>query len=367
MMSHHPRAMFSRFHLLALAAVAPAQTQFTSPPNVGADGSSSVSFLQPFVTSASGRRYQYILGDVAAVPASGGVQISALALRPDLAAGASAARTLDLTLVMDHADATALSATFASNYSGSQTVVLTAPALNLPATTGSSGFAITLPLSAPFTYLGAHHPTPARSALLVEFRTTNVSSAGAYTLDCVDGTSGDDVGTSTYLGLSGCIVAPNSAPFDIYKRGPTTAGGMTTCGVYGQRAPLSAAGILSIGITDPNSTFAGLLCAPLRAAPNVVALITATSATGTLGSAATPIDLVFPDLVLGQSMRFYTQFAVLDAARSAPELAVALSDAVQWDVTPANPVPRHLIYSNAAATAATGTASLSFVPVLRCN
>lgn len=359
--------MLSRFYLLALAAVAPAQSQFTSPPNVGADGSSSVSFLQPFVTSASGRRYQYVLGDIAAVPPSGGEQINAIALRPDPTAGASAARTLDLTLVMDHADATALSATFANNYSGSETVALTATALNLPATSGGSGFAITLPLSAPFPYLGAHHPTPARSALLVEFRTTNVSSAGAYTLDCVDGTPGDDVGTSTYLGLDGCLVAPNTAPFDIYKRGPTTAGGMTTCGVYGQRAPLSAAGILSIGITDPNSTFAGLLCAPLRAAPDVAAWITATTSTGTIGSAAMPIDLVLPDLAPGQSMRFYTQFAVLDAARSGPELGVALSDAVAWDLTAPNPVPRHLIYSNASSAAALGTATLLFVPVLRCN
>lgn len=353
--------------LLALASIAPAQTQFTSPPGIGADGSSSVSFLQPFVTSASGRRYQYVLGDIAAVPASGGEQISALALRPDPTAGTSAARTVDLTLVMDHADVGALSATFAANYSGSETVTMSATALNLPATSGGSGFAIALPLSAPFTYLGDHHPTPARSALLVEFRTANVSAAGAYTLDCVDGTLAEDVGTSTYLGLEGCVVAPNTAPFDIYKRGPTSAGGMTTCGVYGQRAPQSAAGILSIGVTDPNSTFAGLLCAPLRAAPDVVALITATSATGTLGSAAIPIDLVLPDLFAGQGVRFYPQFAVLAAARVAPALPVALSDAVQWDLTAPNPVPRRLIYSNAASTAAIGTTTLLFVPVLRCN
>lgn len=353
--------------LLALATVAPAQTQFTSPPGIGADGSSSVSFLQPFVTNASGRRYQYVLGDITAIPPSGGEQISAIALRPDPTAGASAARSLDLTLVMDHADVSTLSTTFAANYSGSETVALTATALNLPATTGGSGFAIALPLSAPFTYLGDHHPTPARSALLVEFRTTNVSAAGAYTLDCVDGTLDEDVGTSTYLGLEGCIVAPNTAPFDIYKRGPTSAGGMTTCGVYGQRAPLSAAGILSIGVTDPNSNFAGLLCAPLRAAPDVAALITATGATGELGSAATPINLALPDLIAGQGVRFYTQFAILDAARAAPELAVALSDAVQWDLTPPNPVPRRLIYSNASVTAAIGTATLLFVPVLRCN
>ncbi len=357
-----------RLPLLATLALGlPAQTQFTSPPNVGADGGSSVSFLQPFVTSGSGRRYQYVVGDVAAIPSATGELLSTLAMRPDPTAGASATRTLDLTLVMDHADASALAATFASNYSGGETVVLSATSVSLPATTGGSGFLIAFPLATPFTYLGDHHPTPGRNALLVEFRTTNVSAAGAYTVDCVDGTLEPEAGTSTYLGLQGCIVAPNTAPFDIFKRGPTTAAGSTVCSVYGQRAPASAAGVLAVGVTDPNTTLGGLLCAPLRAAPDVLALVTASDTTGAIGSVATPIDLVLPDLASAQTLRFYTQLAILDATRPGPELPLALSDAVQWDITSPTMVPRALVYSNTSAAATNGTLTALFVPVLRLN
>ena len=65
-----------------LACSLPAQ-QFTSPPNVGADGDSVVSSLQPFNTSASGRRFQYVVDDARAVPRNGGALINSSALRPD--------------------------------------------------------------------------------------------------------------------------------------------------------------------------------------------------------------------------------------------------------------------------------------------
>jgi len=350
----------------ALGAAVPGQRQFTSPPGVGADGDSVVSSLQPFHAAANGRRFQYVVDDARHLPGMAGESISAIALRPDPGAPASAARTATVDLVVDHTEFATLSTAFAANYSGSETTYALGT-VSLPATTGSSGFAIAFPLSAPFVYFGVHHPTrPTRTALLVEFRTTAVTGGTFYSLDCADGTLAPSVGTASYLGLQPCVVPPNAGGFDVVKHPPSTAGGQTAIAWHALRGPASAFGILAIGLTDPDTDYGGLLCAPQRASLDVVLPVT-TDGQGSIGSFANPIRLTFPDLRAGQTLRAFSQFVVYDPARAAPQAAVSLSDAVQLDLTAPRTVDRRLLYATTAANAATGTLTEQFVPVFRFN
>lgn len=362
--------MRNLFTLLAIAPALSAQTTFTSPPGIGADGASSVLGTQVFGTAASGRRFQHIVNDAAGVPGTGGIQIGSIKMRPDAAATASLARTADITLVMDNVNYGAITTTFANNYSGSQTTFALGN-VSLPATTGGAGFVITLPVSPSFVYFGNNNTTnPSNTALMVEIQTTNVVLSGGtssnYSLDCVDGTATPTVGVSTYNGLQGCIVPPNTSRFDIFKVGPTSTGGTTSCRQYGLRGPASSFGVMALGLTDTNSNFGGLLCVPFRSAFDLQIPIT-TTATGGVASSATPIDISFPDLGPGQTATFYTQFVVFDAARQAPELQVALSDGIKWDITAPSIRERRIIYSTSNAAAATGSSTNLFVPVMQFN
>lgn len=355
--------------LLALAGLAAlgslrAQVPFTSPPGIGSDGDSVVSSLQPFHAATNGRRFQYVVDDVRAVPGQGGASISNLALRPDPAAPQSAARTASVTVVLDHASFPTLTPSFAGNYSGAETTHALGT-VSLPQTTGGAGFVVAFTLPAPFVYLGVHNQgQPGRTALLVEFRTTAVAGGTHYSLDCADGTTAPAVGTSTYLGLQPCVVPPNTTGFDIVKHGPTTDGSSTTLGQHAVRGPAASFGILAIGFTDPQTTFGGALCAPLRTSIDVHVNV-ASDAQGSVGSFANPLHLTFPDLRGSLRARLFTQFVLHDPARAAPQLPVSLSDAIQFDVTAPAPIDRRLIWATSSATATTGTLTPLFVPVLR--
>lgn len=359
-----PRPLCTRSLVCSPVLVATALAQqFTSPPGIGADAPSVVTSLQPFHAAATGRRFQYVVNDARAVPGPGGVQINQLALRPDPSSASSTARTATITLVLDNVDFRAQSTTFASNYSGSETSYALGT-VNLPATIGTSGFAISFPLSAPFTYFGtANTAQPNRTALLFEFRTTAVVSGTLYSLDCADGTSSPVVGTSSYLGLQPCVVPPNTAGFDIVKRSPTTSAGLTTLAQHGQRGPVATFGILVVGLTDPNTTFGGALCAPLRAAPDISLNVTS-DALGSVGGFTNPVNVTFPDLDAPAAL--YTQLVMFDPNRTTP-VQVSLSDAIRFDVTPPTVIERSLLYSTSNAAATTGTRTTAFVPVLRCN
>jgi hypothetical protein len=349
-----------------LAGIPRSQTSFTSPPNVGADGDSVVSSLQPVGPSVMGRRFQYVVGDVRDLPAAEGVKIDSIALRPDPAAPSSAGRSATLTIVLDHADFAGLSPTFAANYSGAETTFALG-SVSLPATVGSSGFMVRFPLPEPYLYLGRHNAAaPARTALLVEFQTSGVTVGSPYSLDCADGTTAPVAGTSSYLGLLPCVVPPHAGGFDILRRGPSTSNGQTALGQYALRGPVSSFGVLALGLVDPDTDFGGLLCAPLRALPDVAIPVTSDTQ-GSVGSLAAPIEVTFPDLVPGQSLRLFTQFVLHDPGRSLPQLAVSLSDAIQFDVTPPAQVDRRTIYSTAHAAAAVGAVTEQFVPVMQFN
>ena len=351
---------------LAVCAVAPAQLVFTSPPNVGPDGGSVVSSLQPFNTALAGRRFQYVTDDVRDVPPTGGELITRISMRPDPSAPQSVGRTVDVMVVLDHANFPALTTTFASNYSGSQ-VTHALGTVNLPSTTSTSGFAVRFVLPSPFLYFGGNNLTnPAHTALLLEFQTTNVVGGTTYSLDCVDGTLTPTVGTSTYLGLQPCVVPPHVGGFDIIKSGPTTSAGQTTFGQHAMRGPISSFGVLLLGLTDPNTDFGGLLCTALRASLDIQTFVFS-DAQGAIGSFANPLRVTFPYLVANQSLTLFSQFVMVDPARTAPQLSVSLSDAIRFDMTAPKLIDRRLLWSTLSATAALGTMTVQFVPVLEFN
>lgn len=347
----------------ALTSISPAQTSFTSPPNVGADGDSVVSSLQPFNTATGGRRFQYIVGDVQDVPGMMGEAISRVALRPDPSAPQSVGRTGNITVVVDHCEFGMLGTTFANNYSNPTSYPL--GTISLPTTTGASGFAIMFTLSAPFQYYGVHNPTrPLATALLVEFRTSSMVGGTSYSLDCADGTTAPSAGTSMYHGLLPCLVPPNTGGFDIFKHGPSLNGGFTTIGHHALRGPASSFGILMFGFTDPNTIYGGLLCAPLRTTPDIQVPVS-TDAQGAIANFANPLLLSFPNLLPVQSLTMYTQFVVADPARQAPQLGVSLSDAIRFDLHAPTLIERRSLYSATSVTAAQGTLTPQFVPVFR--
>ncbi|MEZ5967264.1 MAG: hypothetical protein R3F56_25735 [Planctomycetota bacterium] len=349
----------------ALAITLPVSAQFTSPPGAtqgSNSGNSSVLSTQPFAAGTAGRRFQYIVGDITA----GAQTISQLSLQSDTST-TSLARNIDILLTMGHAPVgTALSpsTTFAANYvSGSETLVLDdgsgghALQVSLPAT--PNGFdAIPIPLNHSFAYNGTDE-------LIVDFDTINSTSTGSYSLDVESGTTTVSVGSFSYNGLVGCEPQGVGIRQDIFGRTPASSGGITTCSQYMDDGPMNSFGILSIGFSDPNSNFGGLLCAPLRAYPDIANYFVTTDANGDVGSSTSPIPVSFPDAL--SSFTFYTQFVIVDPLRAAPELGVSLSDGVKFDITPPSVRPRRMIYSTSSNTTTTGSSSTLYPPVMFFN
>jgi hypothetical protein len=339
--------------------------QFASPAGAvaGRDaGNSSVASTQPFSAGPAGRRFQYILGDLA----SGAQVIRRLRLQAD--ATAYAGRTVKILLGLGHAPpgtACQPSTTYAANYRGAPVVVLDngsggSTPVNLPASTGAFD-SIPIPFNsgATFLYIGVDE-------LIVDFVTDNATSAGSYGLDVETGTCVPSVGSSIYNGLHGCTVPPNTSQFDIFKGGPTAVGNSTACTQYAMRGPANSFGILSLGAIDPNSAFGGLLCAPLRALPDIYAGLFLTSdAVGNVASASAPVSLTFPHLLA--PFTFYTQFIMVDPNRAAPEFSVSLSDGIRWNITAPALRPRRMIYDTTSSTAPSGASSQAVPPVFFFN
>lgn len=348
-----------------LALCLPLAAQFSSPPGLtrGANaGSSSVLSTQPFAAGTTGRRFQYIVGDVTA----GAQTISMLTLQSDSSL-TSVARNIDILLTMGHAmvgTAANPSTTYANNYvSGSATIVLDdgsaghALQVSLPAT--PNGYdAVPIPLNHTFAYDGTDE-------LIVDFSTINGTSTGSYSLDVEPGTTRIDVGTFNYNGLFGCDPRGVGIRQDIFGSTPSSNGRTTTCNQYMDDGPGNSIGILSIGFTDPNTNFGGLLCAPLRASPDITDYFVTTDGNGNVGSSTNPISIRFADT--DTPFTFYTQFVIVDPPRARPEFAVSLSDGLRWDITPPVSHPRRMIYNTASNTAATGLSSTLYPPVMFFN
>lgn len=348
---------------LALTLTCPVAAQFASPPGAvaGTDaGTSSVSFTQPFSPLAAGNRFQYLLGDITA----GAQTITALRLQSDSRPD-SVARTVNILVQLGHASpgtACAPSTTFASNYAAAPTVVLddgngAAVQVSLPATpNGFDPVPIPFNSSASFAYNGSDE-------LVIDFTTDTASQASPYSLDVEPGNCAVTVGRFAYNGLVGCT--PLGGRQDIFGQTPTTSGTDTTCSQWMTRGPVNSVGILAIGLTDPNTDFGGLLCAPLRASLDISTFFVRTDAAGNVGNSSSPSRVTFPDAP--EAFTYYTQYVIIDPNPVPPRLAVSLSDGIRWDIWPPRRQPRTMIYNTASGTAVTGVSSQAFPPVVFFN
>lgn len=221
----------------------------------------------------------------------------------------------------------------------------------LPFLYAGVGQPVSLPFGAGqrFTYAGA-------AGLVVEMQVSNATSQTAYSMQGRDGSDRPWAGFRPLNFGVGCpIQRQGGTRFSITGVEPSVSGGRITCGQdVGWGGPPGSYGVLAVGLTDPNNSFGGLLCAPLHASTDVALPVT-TDSSGRAGR----IDLVLPS---GSApVTFYTQLAIVDAARTSPELPVALSDALRWTITPPRMLERYVV------TSPSGSVRFTNVPVLQFN
>lgn len=346
--------------LLLLSTASLAQQTITIPPGrATTEGESEITPFIPWYSMSGQGRYQWLSGENRG-PAIAG--IAKLEMRRDGKSGAGVypARTTDLEVVMAHTNAAAPSTVFADNYKGKvSTVVLPRRTVDLPDHSANVGapapWTIVIPFDVPFSYNGTDD-------LLVEMSCLNTSPTGGYSLDAEDGVPVRSA-HADYIDPAGkCTTQQGS--FEIFA--PMTnfgfVNGEVKLGLFAMGAPAGEAGVLCLGLNDPNSTFDGRLCAPLRTSLDVTVPVTSANTTGWIGSPMHPLVLSFPDPQA--TVRLRAQFAVLDVSRQAPMLPVALSDAVMWTVS-SKGVLLATVWNDVNATATSGQVVTRYVPVMR--
>lgn len=341
---------------LAVCATLTAQTQtFTAPPgHANQEGESAVQYTLPFANAVA--RHQYVYGGLSGTPRPNLAKLEAR--RDGTALATCPARTAYVAVLLSHADLRAQTNVFANNYKGTPTVVFARKLVNLPDHTTPPAappapWTLAIPFDTQFSFSG-------NDDLLVEFQLdSNSNAVHGYSLDAVDATPGG-AGSFQYIDTLGSCTTPNGK-FWIFGRTPVTAvTHAVTFQTYGVRAPGSAAGVLALGLKDPD--LRGLLCAPLRTSAEITLPLTSDAA-GNFGSAMAPITLQFP---FPGPMTLYTQFAALDATQSG--LPIALSDAVRSTIVPFTPgIEVSHLYDWSSATAVSGTRGGLYVPVLRLS
>ena len=335
-------------------AVVDAQTQvFTAPPGfLQTEGPMAAQFNHPFYNAVA--RFQYVDAGQRGLARPG---IKRLELRRDgMQISSSPTRTVELEVVMAETDAGTQSTTFASNYVTGPVTVFVKKSLTLPDHTQipvavPAPFDVQVPFDAPFAFTGALD-------LLWELRLhANSASGSAYSLDTVDSTVPGE-GQYTYLGFQSCTTA--LGPYWVHGVLPrTTSAGIATIGAWAEHAPSSTPTVLAIGFADWG--FASYLCAPLRSSAEVMIPVVS-DATGHVGGVLAPVGITFP---LAKPLDLYLQFASFDPAQ-APNLQVALSDAVRYNVVPYFPVLKvSRLFSLTSATASVGALVSNTMPIVR--
>jgi len=338
--------------LVTFAAPALAQNTFVSPVGtevIEGNGISTVNF-----GSYAASRIQFLDGNQRGTPRP---NIRAMSLRRDGGSATnttSGPRTLTLGIVMAHTNQAAASTTFATNYLNSaSTTVYTPKPTNLPdhrqQTSVPAPWTLRVPFDVMFNYNGTDD-------LLWETTGTGNTVTTGYSLDTATNGSmaGGGTGGFYYNGLTGCIVPPNTAQFDIISQATTTsATSQVTIQWYALRGPVSSPAVLALGATDPNLV-APFLCAPLRTSAEILVPVS-TDAMGNIASSAAPLRFTFP-FPGSAPFTIYGQFAAVDV----PASRLYLSDATAHLVVPYTaPVTRALtrILNTTSATATTGSSS----------
>ena len=345
--------------VLVAASLSHAQTQsFTTPAGlVLSEGNNEVFVSQPFY--AANARYQYIDGTQNPTAAKTLKGLS-LRRRPTAVAGTFPARSTTLTLTLAHTTYASTTTTFSSNYRGGLSTKAYSGPLSMPDLSAGSlpppaPWAIVIPYTTTFAYNGTE-------ALLVEFQCANTSPADQeYPLDTIQGTVRTG-GYGTYNGLAPCQVTGRASPFLINaSANPVIASGAVSYSMFATDGPTTQPAAWILGTSQLSSSLGGSVCAPIQPLP-LISIGMVTDATGGIGTSEAPIQLTYP--YAGIVHQVFAQFAALDAGQAQP-LKIALSDDLKYVVGNTGPWNVRRLASLASSTAATGTLSNTYVPVMR--
>jgi hypothetical protein len=261
-------------------------------------------------------RYQQIHTDLGTQPRT----VRGLALRRDAQAAANqdaTLRVLQAEIRLAHAAAT-LSTTFANNYATTPVVVWPRGGIGLPdwralPPSMPSPFDAVLPFALPFAFSG-------QGNLLWEIDISVHSAAGkAYPTDGVARAIAQP-GAYRMLG-DGCTTANGKFEHRGLLQSQTVGPGMfLNLSWNAERGPSNAAGVLWIGVSDPNVLVPGLCGSGRLRSDALVGLPAATDAAGAFASPA--LRVVYQAVFEGASL--YSQVVCLDATQ--PGLKVAATN-----------------------------------------
>jgi hypothetical protein len=338
--------------LAALLAGSALSAQITSP--VGYDtteGASNNTF--PFYSTLF--HYQQVHGDLRGTPRP----ILALGFRRDgtLGAGSYGARTVTLDMWIGDANIAAVTGTFATNFTGTPTQVITNKSFNLPDYSNQfpsipSPVDQVIALDVPYPYL-------AQADLCWEVQLTSNTNPGGRFMDAASGTGGGtQIGSFSSNG-AGCTTANGTMTLRNSTGFATTTTAMnfqwTTTG-----GPASAAAALLLGIVDPSAPIAGLCGGGrLHVAPVMVVVNGTTTTTGVF----TPAILSLPYNPTMVGFKFHAQSVASDPSQAG--LQVAASNGVASVITDvAKPVNVTRVYLS-GSNGPVGTVGVNYGLVTR--
>jgi hypothetical protein len=255
--------------------------------------------------------------------------------------------------LVTHGDASVTNV-FQRNYAGLQWTVVLSASVQLPgddawpAAVGADRAAV----PGAFTY------DPGRGGLVVELEAQNTTPWGLYSLDATDGAAAGEGSFACRDGGDRC--STHNGSMEIVQRAPgTDASGLVTVDSFALRAPPNAPSVLVWGLESAAPT--PILCATLRATPEIAAFPFVADAAGSIGAAAQPIRVTFPFPGAGFSLA--AQYASLDPTRV--PIPGALSDAARFSVV--GPADGNHVYRLPAPVggAVTGLLTRRDVPILR--
>lgn len=323
-----------------------AQSFFSSPPGfLDKDGGGEANISHPLEGTPS--RNQYVDGDQRGFAKV----ITALAFRRDGYTTPSTsynARTAMVAVVLAHANAAAVSTTFAANYVGSAATVIARRAIAFPSAvqpppTAPAPWTLLYSFDNPFAYNGTQD-------LLWEIQTDSMSTTNPYSLDIEAQPFAPGFGSVSYTNPTGGCTTPNGRFSISYPFGPGTSGGMAGLRTFANGAPSNAQSVLALGLSDPG--FTGGFCSALRTSAEV----SIPAVSGPSGNLGTHI-VSFP--WTGGLLQVFAQYASLTGGQ------LYVSDGLRFLITNEFYAPKLFRVTAGSPSATVGTRYTSMIPVTR--
>jgi len=261
---------------------------------------------------------------------------------PNRVANTSAlAHTLSATITMGAGDYNTFSATFASNYTATPTVVVATRTINMPDWTQpqvpKEQFSIVIPLDAPYT---VNTQSDFVWNLLIQNSTLPSIASALYYADrsAVSSASAAPLGT-------GCTTTGKVSPVT-FTTTYANSGTTMSLAFAGTNFPASAGVVVHFGLANLNLPFPGL-CGTVYARPDVAISAGPTTTAGAL----TTTTILLPFLPALRSLYFYTQAVAVDAGQ--PGLPVVVSEGREGGMAP-GPVTKYTYSLNPPSSTGAG-------------